>query len=114
MRLLLIAPMRSFTGEILKDGPTSDLLLRSVLLVALSGNGEAASTCSDVAKQFALGVKVATAGDEIEIESEDAVLLKKLVSKRFSVLVSGQVGLMLDGKSTGIIPAMRNTEQPNE
>ena len=103
MKILLVVPMRSFTGEVIKDGE-ADLMLRSVLLSALSRGGDQNATYTEKSLQFSLGVKIASAGDEVELISDEIKMLKDITAKIFSSLIVGQVGKLLEGQLTGISP----------
>jgi hypothetical protein len=103
MKILLTTPLRAFTGEILKDGPESDLLLRNVLLAAVNQPREQSCTYAEMGSLFTLGVKLATT-DEVDLTSSEVELLKTQMPRRFSALVVGQVGKILDGQPTGIVP----------
>lgn len=102
MKVCLASPIRSFTGEILKDG-ASDLLLRAILLAALSRSGKTEQSLESKAKEFELGVKIATVKEDcIDLDSGEIQILKSLVNSQYSSLIVGQVSLLLEGKSTGI------------
>ena len=55
--------------------------------------------------RFELSLRLATASeDDIELESEDISLIKKLVGKMYAPLVVGQMARLLEGKCTGLEP----------
>ncbi len=103
MKVLLTTPLRQYTGEIIKDGE-ADLMIRIIFLRALSIGGDQDTTWTEKARQYALGLKIASSSDEVDLEVDELKILKDLVSKAFSSLLAGQVGKMLDGLPTGIMP----------
>lgn len=94
--------MKTFSGTVIKDGE-ADLLLGVVLIGALTRAGKPEQGFESKAKQFALGVKIASARDDmVDLDSGEVQLLKEVVTAAYSPLIVGQVGLILEGKPTGI------------
>lgn len=50
-------------------------------------------------KRFQMALKIQDAKGEVELEAEDITLLKKLCATRFGPTITGQVRMLLEGKS---------------
>jgi hypothetical protein len=78
------------------------LTLKSVLATSLrlgSQDPKDQPSGDEHSKRWKLMNRISESGDELELSSEDAVLLKKLVEKAFiSSVVVGQAQDILDGK----------------
>jgi hypothetical protein len=102
MNVELSATMRTFTGETIRDGE-ADLLLRSVLLAALTRAGRTDQSVEEKARQFALGVKLAGCREpRVDLDSGEVQMLKGLVAQSYGSLIVGQVCLLLEGQPTGL------------
>lgn len=110
MGIKLMTPLYNFNGVALQDG-SGDLLLRSVLLVALSQGENKESTYAQKAAQFSLGVRIAACEkSEMTFSAEEIELLKNLVAARFTPIVVGQVGALLEGRDIGFPIQMKKEE----
>ena len=78
------------------------VLLGNLVKAALLQPDEKDSADEKVTK-FELMLRVSAAKDgELDLESEDITLVKKLVGKMYAPLVVGQVYRILEGKPTGL------------
>lgn len=105
MKVLLTTPLRNFDGRIMVDGPR-DVIVRNVLLQVFSMPLPNDNLNQDEsAKRYALGVKIASCSEsEIDLTTEEIVLLKSLVAKIHIPLVYGQIAKILENQPTGIQP----------
>lgn len=88
-------------GRHLQRITKGNLTLRDVLLrrlLAEPGRDEKALKEKEKLKRFKLAEKIHDAGDEVEMESGDNDLLKKLIGKEERTLVVGQALPILDPK----------------
>ena len=106
MKIKVNTPMVDLKGNPITDldektGKKKEWILKDVLISSLitthftDGKPEQVSQ-EEQTDRYKLAVQLETAKDEINLKPEDAALLKKLVSKSFSVLVTGQVCEILD------------------
>jgi len=102
MKVKLNTEIKTLDGEPFKDGEKS-LTLGIVCTLALLDQvkGDNPSTLDDTIKRFELSLRLkdkATA----ELKSEDILLIKKLMARRWSIIVAGQAARLLEGKKSGI------------
>lgn len=83
-----------------KDGrpmfEDEDLFLKQVCTTALLGDYQEKIDGDEKVKRFKLAEKIYDANGEINLQSEETTLIKTLIPKAFSVLVTGRALEILD------------------
>ena len=104
MKVELNTEIKNLDGDPFKDGEKS-LTLGKVctlaLLEAQPAKQDGNITLDDTVKRYELSLRVkdnATA----ELESKDILLIKELLPKRWSIIVTGQAARLLEGKKSDI------------
>ena len=79
---------------ILKDG--DDLLLKEICTTALLGNYDEKIDGNEKVRRFKLATEIHGSNGEVDLQAEEISLIKNLISKSFSVLITGQAWQLLD------------------
>ena len=92
MKINLDFKFKKLNGEWFhRPEDSEDLSLRTVCVEALLGNyQDERIEGAEKLLRYKLAMKIFHAGDEVELSAEEIVLVKKLIAKMFSVLVTGQ------------------------
>ena len=97
----LTQPKQRVEEGIVVGQDEEDVILENLIKGALL-QGNEKDTADEKVEKFELTLRISTAGDEIDLESEDIAMIKKLVGKIYAPLVVGQVFRLLEGKPTGL------------
>lgn len=101
-KVRLSEELKELNGEAMKipnkDGELESYRLRDVLLRALMAPAEKLDPKEHI-RRYDLGLKIQKE-DEIELESDDIVMLKKLVAEiKMTPIIIGQALKMLEGQA---------------
>ncbi len=92
--------LKALNGEVLKDndgqGNAVDATLKMAVVNALLAPVQK-ETGLDKVKKYELATRIYK-NDEVELSSEDIVLIKKCVGDNFAPIVVGQIFNILEGK----------------
>jgi len=104
MRIKVNQPLRKIDGEkiykeILKDGKVvetkDEFLLKDACVNALLANDDKITEGVEKMKRYLLASKIQQA-KELELKSEEIVMIKEAVGKNYGALIVGQVYQMLE------------------
>jgi hypothetical protein len=97
MKLILSSPLKALNGEPLKDKDGNAIILKNTLAEGLLADfvGEEQDK-SEKTKRYLLATRIYNS-EEIEITSEEAVLIKERINKACGALVYGQIDALLNG-----------------
>lgn len=105
MKVTLQSPILTLDGNTIKEG-NNPVNLAKFLLVSLTSTypDEKNLTGEDKLKRYELALRIQNCTDpQMDISSDEIVLIKKLAAKCLTVVVYGQVAAYLEGKETGIV-----------
>ena len=102
MKLKVTEELKALNGETLFDitgGVKKNLTLGAIAVDAVLRPFEADAQVPGVEKmaRWDLAQRIYKATDEVDISSEEAVLLKNLIARAFPVMIAGQACKMIDG-----------------
>lgn len=87
--------LKNLKGEALKD-TGKDLTLKDVSANALLGNYKEEIDGNEKLKRFLLATKIYEASGEIELENDDVKLVKDMIAKGYSTVVTARAWQILD------------------
>ena len=92
MKINLDYTFHQLSGEPVRwKDDTQDLTLKTVLAESLlSSYKDEQIEGAEKASRYKLAMRIFKANDDVELSAEEIVLLKRLIAKMFSVLVTGQ------------------------
>jgi len=96
MKINFNVPLKNLKGEILKD-KGKDVTLKDVSTNALLGNYQDEKIDGEEKlKRFLLATRIYESKDEIELENDDVKLVKDMIAKGYSTVVTARVWQILD------------------
>jgi len=113
MNIDLTTVMLDIDGKLLKKGK-DDLTLKTVIISALLqlSVDEKNLSIDEKLKRYDLALRIQKS-DAISLESDDIVLIKKLVNKIYGTIIVGQVCNILEGRGTGLIEETAKIRLPS-
>lgn len=96
MKINLNVPLKNLAGKILKDGD-KNVTLKDVSINALLGNyKEERIDGNEKLKRFMLATRISEAKGELELENDDVTLIKDMIAKGYSTVVTARAWQRLD------------------
>ena len=95
MKINFTVVLKNLKGETLKD-KDKDLTLKDVSANALLGNYKEEIDGSEKLKRFLLATRIYESKDEIELENDDVKLVKDMIAKGYSTVVTARAWQILD------------------
>lgn len=96
MKINLDVPLKNLAGKTLKDGD-KNVILKDVSINALLGNyKDERIDGNEKLKRFMLATKISEATGEIELENDDVTLMKDMIAKGYSTIVTARAWQILD------------------
>ena len=96
MKINFNVALRNLAGKILKDGE-KDVTLKDVSINALLGNYKDENIDgNEKLKRFMLATKISEAKSELELENDDITLVRDLIAKGYSTMVTARAWQILD------------------
>lgn len=99
MKVNMTTPLKSFSGEILKEGD-EEIVLRQIVINALMvDDSQDRTPAEEKFNRYMLAQRVHN-DDEVELTAEEVSRVKSLIGKFFNPLVVGAAWNILDPKTT--------------
>jgi len=96
MKINFTVILKNLAGKTLKDGK-KDVTLKDVSINALLGNYKDENIDgNEKLKRFMLATKISEATGEIELENDDVTLIKDMIAKGYSTVVTARAWQILD------------------
>jgi len=95
MKINFNVGLKNLKGETLKD-KEKDLTLKDASTNALLGNYDEKIDGNEKLKRFLLATKIYESNGEIELENDDVKLVKDMIAKGYSTVVTARAWQILD------------------
>jgi len=96
MKINFKVKLKNLAGKTLKDGD-KDVTLKDVSINALLGNYKNENiNGNEKLKRFMLATRISEATGEIELENDDVKLVKDMIAKGYSTLITARTWQILD------------------
>jgi len=96
MKINFNVKLKNLAGKTLKDGE-KDVTLKDISINALLGNYKDENIDgNEKLKRFILATKISEATGEIELENDDITLIKNMIAKGYSTVVTARAWQILD------------------
>lgn len=96
MKINFNVPLKNIAGKTLKN-EGKDITLKDVSINALLGNYQDEKIDgNEKLKRFMLAMKISEAKDELELENDDITLVRDLIAKGYSTLVTARAWQIVD------------------
>ena len=95
MKINFNVGLKNLAGKTLKDGD-KNVTLKNVSINALLGNYDEKIDGNEKLKRFLLATKIYEVKDELELENDDVNLIRDLIAKGYSTVVTARAWQILD------------------
>lgn len=96
MKINLNVVLKNLAGKTLKEGE-KDVTLKDVSINALLGNYKDENIDgNEKLKRFMLATRISEAKGELELENDDITLIKDMIAKGYSTMVTARAWQILD------------------